>query len=84
MPQLKPCPFCGGRAELETGDTMLRWRAYIHCTKCGSIGRIVFEGNAVAFVNTPSKYISKDDALEKAMSSWNQRAEEGRIYEVAQ
>lgn len=26
---LKPCPCCGGRADMST-----RWLAYIYCTKC--------------------------------------------------
>lgn len=42
---LKPCPFCGGRAEF----VMLRRESYRHvvqCTKCEAItGGSVFENN---------------------------------------
>lgn len=34
--KLKPCPFCGGRAEpREEKDTHHKW-FYVRCTECGS------------------------------------------------
>jgi hypothetical protein len=32
--ELKPCPFCGGKAEVEKGRIL--WRFRIRCTTCGS------------------------------------------------
>lgn len=36
--KLKPCPFCGGEAEIQDGSGL----HYVYCTKCGAstIGRI--------------------------------------------
>lgn len=43
MEDLKPCPFCGGSAEIAYRSTILMTRRnkglqymYIHCTKCGA------------------------------------------------
>lgn len=59
MSELKPCPFCGGEAELRHiahGKT-----AYVVCTKCGCKTQ-----------NTPAKCeYSADDIVATA---WNRRA----------
>lgn len=34
MNDLKPCPFCGGEAILETGDGNISEEFYIYCPEC--------------------------------------------------
>jgi len=33
MTKLKPCPFCGGKAEYDNNDRGAEW---IYCTECGA------------------------------------------------
>ena len=35
MDDLKPCPFCGGEAILETVDVNSSEECYIYCPECG-------------------------------------------------
>ena len=70
MDELKPCPFCGGEAELRTGmeGSLVPHLAYALCTckKCGS--------NSASFNDTAhnGKYVF--DAIE----AWNRR-ENGEV-----
>lgn len=64
MIELKPCPFCGGAAELKVKDYAMmghKKQAYVRCKVCG----------------TTSDYFSEDIAYcanEKAIKAWNRRA----------
>ena len=45
MEELKPCPFCGGKAEYIT-ESGVRYRYKIQCTSCKiKTGGTVFENN---------------------------------------
>ncbi len=39
---LKPCPFCGGEAEVRYSE--LSWKFVVRCTDCGAMGRQWFAG----------------------------------------
>jgi len=64
MAELKPCPFCGGKAELhhKTEAFCLDGYSYVYCTKC----RVKTE----AF---PKSYEHSSDG--KAIEAWNRRSE---------
>lgn len=65
MAELKPCPFCGGAAELIKREyTMIghKEQAYVRCKNCGTMSD---------FFNENISYC----ANEKAVEAWNRRAE---------
>ena len=68
MAKLKPCPFCGGKAELyhDTKHGSLSVYSHVVCTnrKCGVSGAWIIES---------TRYASDDRAIE----AWNRRAEDG-------
>ena len=58
--ELKPCPFCGGGAEMSQGRFDGKDTSYVMCKKCAARGEF--------FVVSP-KYASN----EKAVKAWNRR-----------
>ena len=69
MAELKPCPFCGGEAELKEKEYAMighKVQAYVRCKVCG----------------TTSNYFSENIAYcanEKAIEAWNRRAENDTV-----
>ena len=63
---LKPCPFCGGNAELRhtEGNSEYGKTAFVACLRCGANSRMV----SLSF---------KYSADEKAIEAWNRRASDG-------
>ena len=64
MAELKPCPFCGGEAELRHEHSATGF-SYIKCVKC-HLSSPMF----------PRSYDKASD--EVATNFWNRRAEDGR------
>lgn len=70
--ELKPCPFCGGTAEIRMSSEMVRFNEsdnfyFVKCTACRMRG---------------SRYgcldgYSKRERIEKAITAWNRRANDG-------
>lgn len=58
---LKPCPFCGGKAEFEIVAPMKS--IYVHCSECSA---------STADYNADVNYCAKG----KAADAWNRRIEE--------
>ena len=65
MDKLKPCPFCGGKAKLNTNSSRITSFAYCYCRKCLASGHFAYDekGNG--------KYIFE------AIEAWNRRVENG-------
>lgn len=59
--ELKPCPFCGGKARLIYVYQM----SVVKCPKCKTLGK--------AFPD----YYEQGDGKEKAIEFWNRRADNG-------
>lgn len=71
-PELKPCPFCGGDAELDTMQGYLALssgrlgnRATVYCTRCGADMGFCYEDAP----GTPS-----EDIVNQVVDDWNRRA----------
>lgn len=71
-PELKPCPFCGGEAELDTmqgyralSGGHLGNRATVYCTRCGADMGFCYEDAP----GTPS-----EDIVNQVVDDWNRRA----------
>lgn len=65
--ELKPCPFCGGKAKIQTIRTNTiptHAKHYCYCKKCFAAGQ--------AF----SDYENDGSSVFKAISAWNRRVEE--------
>lgn len=64
MDKLKPCPFCGGEATIESFQVRKGFEAVIQCCGC--------------LVNMPTiTYDDEETAKENSVKAWNRRTEEG-------
>ena len=64
MEELKPCPFCGYKARVETTrDAIGDYQGYVECLDC------------VATVCGPGDMPDAESAMNEAVSAWNRRAE---------
>lgn len=76
---LKPCPFCGGKAKLQrtsighSGEYFYEcWN--IKCEKCGATP-LPKDGYTTYFTrNTDDEFIFKGDGKKEAIDKWNRRA----------
>ena len=59
--ELKPCPFCGGKATLRTG-VLFRTEAFVKCNTC-KCRTITYKGG------------DHEDTVYLAVAAWNRRAE---------
>lgn len=88
MDELKPCPFCGGKAYLEhigiekcrnpdNGDLITRWS--VRCQKCGTEK----QGGCSQYIfckDETLRLVSQlYDGRSKAIEAWNRRADNGKI-----
>lgn len=61
MIELKPCPFCGGKAKL----IYIGFMSVVKCQKCGAFGEVVPD------------YYEQGDGKTEAIEAWNRRADNG-------
>ena len=74
--ELKPCPFCGGRAVIRETKVYLWEAIQIHCEKCSvhSPNEIF---NHLAYSDGEEIYVTKTMAAEKVINKWNRRVNDG-------
>lgn len=78
--KLKPCPFCGKKAEFRTNTTgtngeNFMYRFYIRCSNCGMNSSHIY-GVEITFRN--GDFVIIEDERDKAVEEWNRRAEDGK------
>lgn len=62
MNKLKPCPFCGGEAVLETtGSNDAGWYSFVECETCESIN------------GSRLNHYAMEDSEAEALKNWNTR-----------
>lgn len=68
MTELKPCPFCGGKAVLHEAykTERVECRAYIRCDNCGA---------HVGDDYPPTHLFEISDSTRNAIEKWSRRAE---------
>ena len=72
MDKLKPCPFCGGMAELTVvGNPPYGAFIIVKCTICGGASKGYFFRGEV-----PNYPLEDSIGGEKAISAWNRRYKE--------
>ncbi|MDO4591034.1 MAG: Lar family restriction alleviation protein [Slackia sp.] len=72
--ELKPCPFCGGKADLSTHTTASACRGVVHCQECGSQAVSSFRRyERAAMRNKSERWAVSSGAREEAAAKWNRR-----------
>ena len=68
MNELRPCPFCGGEAQLKTQEVDYGLcGAWVYCTNCQA---------KTNYMNTHEMVIHKS-SIAQAIEAWNRRADDG-------
>lgn len=68
MDQLKPCPFCGGEAFMESWVARKGFEANVHCNSC----------SAMVYTIT---YDFEEQAEKNAIEQWNRREPIDKVVE---
>lgn len=86
MAELKPCPFCGGEAEVRLGNIYTSKVVKVRCTSCFCSTDFVFidhpELNPKTGKLKEETRYSEPQAGLIAMAMWNRRAENGNRKEM--
>lgn len=80
MDELKPCPFCGGDAQLRVQEVDYGLcGAWVQCTNCNARTNCMNTHELVLHqcsVATPITAESRKRGINKAVEAWNRRAED--------
>ena len=74
-PSLKPCPFCGGVAEVVRKQIYLDYGYRIYCASCCTHGPLVLVNHpklTYEGLDESTRY-TNDQAKRKAAEAWNRR-----------
>lgn len=73
MNELKPCPFCGGEAELKRKQfTVVESEAvWVVCKDCGAMSTVF----SIGLHRIPPRAKNSDDCFSPVINAWNRRTE---------
>ena len=77
-PNLKPCPFCGGKAvffvkDHATSEMKSYWCIGVYCTKCNLTSPKLYSLTLALGTNAEIQTI--EDERQHAVDDWNRRAD---------
>ena len=72
--ELKPCPFCGGKAEIRRCRVYLDDALQAHCTQC-SVSMPKEPINHLLYTEGKEIYVTEEMAIERTTKRWNRRAD---------
>lgn len=74
--ELKPCPFCGGEAEIKPNSIYTEKGLLIHCKKCNvHTITVLYECTYTQYDGKANVYVTKQMAEERVTKMWNRRAD---------
>ncbi len=80
MPRLRPCPFCGGEAELKSANIYVDAGWFARCTMCRNRTMVVIVDHpslrGTGELDESTRYTS-EQAAQIAAGKWNRRIGEG-------
>ena len=82
MNELRPCPFCGGEAQLKTQEVDYGLcGAWVYCTNCQAKTNYMNTHEMVihkSSISTPMTDESRAKGIAQAIEAWNRRADNGK------
>lgn len=74
--ELKPCPFCGGKAEIKTQPIYMDMGVCAFCTECKARSKFFpYDCNYTYYHGEKDVYVSQERATSDAINLWNRRAD---------
>lgn len=74
--ELKPCPFCGGRAAIKPQRVYMDNGVTVHCTECNVHTKTTLYDCTYQFWHGKRDvYITKETAERNVVELWNRRAD---------
>lgn len=74
--ELKPCPFCGGKAEIHTQPIYIDMGVCIRCTECHARSKFnPYDCKYTYYHGEKNVYISQERATNDVIALWNRRAD---------
>lgn len=70
--ELKPCPFCGSKAEIKEGYSYYNKTVQAHCTQCNAcMSKVPID--CLIYTKGKTVRFTKEQATQKTTNEWNRR-----------